>query len=136
MKRAMQIFGWIFGCVFLLGGTPLAAAQEGVVDVTPAQVMYRDVDVVFLDVRTPKEYQQGHIVGAVNIDIRGADFAAQINRLDRNKMYIVHCAANVDDGRAERALRGMHAIGFTRLENLRGGYNAWVNAGGPVVEGP
>ena len=37
---------------------------------------------VIIDVRTPDEYASGHIAGAINIDVNGADFSSQISQLD------------------------------------------------------
>src|SRR5262245_564920 len=47
---------------------------------------------VVLDVRTPAEYDRGHIPGAVNIDFNSSDFARKVGELDKSKTYLVHCA--------------------------------------------
>lgn len=44
-----------------------------------------------IDVRTPEEYAQAHIVGALNIDVDGADFADRIAELDTDEPYLVYC---------------------------------------------
>ena len=41
-----------------------------------------------LDVRTPKEFAEGHIPGAKNIDFYADDFAGQLARLDKSKPYL------------------------------------------------
>jgi rhodanese-related sulfurtransferase len=46
---------------------------------------------IILDVRTPEEFADGHIEGAVNIDFRSATFAPELNKLDENKIYFVYC---------------------------------------------
>src|SRR5262245_63778876 len=50
---------------------------------------------IVLDVRTKKEFDDGHIPGAVNIDYNSPAFAREVGRLDMNKVYLVHCAAGV-----------------------------------------
>ena len=94
-----------------------------------------DDDRLVLDVRTPAEHAAGRIAGAVNIDVDAPDFRARVAALDRSKTWLVHCSANVPNGRSARAMRTMNQLGFDEVENLVGGYNAWVEAGGGVVSG-
>src|SRR5437879_533090 len=53
-----------------------------------------------LDVRTAKEFAAGHIPSAVNIDVNGPDFEQKVSALDKNKSYLVHCAAGVRSAKA------------------------------------
>jgi len=84
---------------------------------------------VVLDVRTKKEYSEGHIPGSVLIDFNSDDFDKQVAKLDKNKTYLVHCAAG---GRSSRACKKMDQLGFSKLYNLEGGMGAWEKAGKPV----
>lgn len=84
-----------------------------------------------LDVRTPQEYEAGHLAGAVNIDINAPDFANRIKALDKNKTYLVHCAGGV---RSARACEKLSQLDFPSLYNLSGGIKAWVNARQPVIK--
>ena len=84
---------------------------------------------VILDVRTSKEYQAGHLVGAMNLDVNAPDFEQKVNALDKTKTYLVHCAAGV---RSAKACEKLGQLDFPKLYNLPGGYKAWVNAGEPV----
>ena len=81
---------------------------------------------VVLDVRTPKEFAAGHIPGAVNIDVNGPDFQEKIAKLEKDKTYLVHCAAGV---RSAKACDKMSQLAFPRLYNLEGGFKAWETAG-------
>ncbi len=89
----------------------------------------RNPNSVVLDVRTPAEFAQGHIPGAALIDFKAPDFKAQVAKLDRSKIYLVHCAVG---GRSAKAVEVMHELGFERLFNLEGGMKAWEAAGKPV----
>jgi len=84
---------------------------------------------VVLDVRTKKEFDAGHIPGAVNLDINTPDFAERAAKLDKSKTYLVHCAAGV---RSAKACNVLDKIAFTNVVNLEPGLNAWVKAGKPV----
>lgn len=48
-------------------------------------------ETVILDVRTPGEFSQGHLAGALNIDARQADVYSRIGKLDKSKTYLVYC---------------------------------------------
>ena len=88
-------------------------------------------DVVVLDVRTPAEFADGMIQGAVLLDYRAPDFAEKVAKLDKAKLYLVHCAAG---GRSARACAKMETLGFTNLVNLEGGMGAWQDAKKPVAK--
>ena len=82
-----------------------------------------------LDVRTKKEYDAGHMPGAVLIDFNSPDFSEKVAKLDKSKTYLVHCAAG---GRSAKACDKMSTMKFTGLVNLEGGFRAWEKAGKPV----
>lgn len=76
-----------------------------------------------LDVRSPDEYQDGHVASATNIPIDGfADQLAQVAQLtggDKSKPIVVYCAAG---GRAARAKKMLDEAGYTQVVN-GGGYD-------------
>src|ERR1041385_4331834 len=63
------------------------------VDAKKAQQLITDKKVSVLDLRTPQEFKAGHIAGATNIDFLASDFEDRIRNLEKNKAYLVHCAA-------------------------------------------
>ena len=79
-----------------------------------------------LDVRTAKEFQQGHIEGAINIDYYADDFAEQLTALDPNIEYLVHCRSGVRSGKSLTILK---SIGVKKLIHLDGGIKAWLSRG-------
>ena len=85
-----------------------------------------------VDVRTPQEYAQGHLPGAVNVDVSSPDFAAQIATLDPSAPYAVYCRSG---NRSGVAVAAMAEQGFTAAYHLGGGIGAWQEAGGEVVTG-
>lgn len=119
--------------VFLLLGTGIGRADEpSHVDATEARALLAsDGDVIVLDVRTPGEFEAVHIdrAGAMNIDVDGENFDQQIAGLDRDKTYVVHCAAGIPGGRSERATKALSELGFEDVRHLDGGINAWKEAG-------
>jgi hypothetical protein len=73
---------------------------------------------VLLDVRTPAEFNAGHIAGASNIDFENQLFAEEIKKLDPTKTYFVYCRSG---NRSGLAVSLMKTQGFTHLVDLKGG---------------
>ena len=85
-----------------------------------------------IDVRTPEEWATGHLDGAVNIDIQGADFATKIDALDHSANYVIYCRSG---NRAGQAITYMEEAGFTGdLMNAGGVSDAASMAGMKVVQ--
>jgi phage shock protein E len=87
-------------------------------------------DLVVLDVRTPDEYAEGHLDGAVLVDFYGADFADQLGRLDPAVPYLVYCHSG---NRSGQTLTMMQQLGFASAVDIDGGIVAWQASGLPVV---
>lgn len=78
-------------------------------------------DAVLIDVRTPAEYAQGFIDGAINIDIMSADFQNRIATLDKGKTYFVYCRSGNRSGQGCQYMKSQGIKAF----NLVGGIGAW-----------
>src|SRR5688572_17949871 len=44
-----------------------------------------------VDVRTPEEYNEGHLKGSININYQGNSFAEEVAKLDKTKPTFVYC---------------------------------------------
>jgi rhodanese-related sulfurtransferase len=82
--------------------------------------------VIVLDVRTPQEYRDGHIPGAVLIDYNAGGFREEVNRLDREREYIVYCRTG---NRSSKAVGILRELGFRSIRHLRGGILEWMDEG-------
>ena len=87
-----------------------------------------DSNIAILDVRTAKEFADGHVAGAVNIDVNQTDFAQKIDQLDRSKAYIVYCRSG---RRSSKAVGIMATKGFKNLYNVSDGFVGWNKNGLP-----
>lgn len=72
---------------------------------------------VIVDVRTPKEFNSGHLPKAVNIDLLSKDFADKIQRLDKKKTYLVYCHLG---SRCHHAAEFMDENGFKKVFSVGG----------------
>lgn len=86
-------------------------------------------DEIVVDLRTPDELKQGKIPGATVIDYFGADFEPALQKLDKNKVYLLYCAGG---GRSGDTAELMSKMGFKKVYNLESGFNAWVKQKMPV----
>ena len=83
-----------------------------------------------LDVRTPGEWNEGIIEGAVMNNIYEDDFEQKLEKLDKEKPVAVYCKVG---GRSGQAMSKMKELGFKEVYNLDGGMDAWKGAGKPTV---
>lgn len=67
-----------------------------------------------IDVRTPAEYAEGHLQGAINIDVQSESFVQQIATLPTDGDYIVYCRSGV---RSAKAVALMKEAGFTNVRD-------------------
>jgi rhodanese-related sulfurtransferase len=91
-----------------------------------------DAAFVILDVRTPGEFREERIDGAVNIDFHSPNFRDQIAALDRDATYFVYCRTGNRSGKILPLLR---ELGFHDVHHLRRGITSWKSAGGSTVRG-
>lgn len=117
-------------------GSPQATEQADaqLVTVSPddAVEVFEDPpqDMVVLDVRTPEEFAEGHLEGAVMVDFYAPDFADQLAQLDANVPYLLYCRSG---NRSGETISLMAQMGFTDVTEIDGGIAAWQQAGLPVT---
>ncbi|MEI6057456.1 MAG: rhodanese-like domain-containing protein [bacterium] len=74
-----------------------------------------------VDVRTPAEFDAGHIAGAVDIDYEGSGFEIAVKALDPSKTYFVYCRSGNRSGKATAI---MQQDGIAHIYQLQGGVSA------------
>jgi len=82
-----------------------------------------------LDVRTPQEFAEGHIAGAVNVPYD--QIAARLAEVPKDKDVVLYCRSGRRAGIAADVLA---ANGYTRLSHLEGDMIAWTEKGRPVTK--
>ena len=73
-----------------------------------------------LDTRTDKEYKQGHIPGAIHVEL--SEVGNKAKKLRKDKDLVVYCQ---NGNRSIWAIKRLMGMGFTSLYTLKGGYSAW-----------
>ena len=77
---------------------------------------------IVVDVRTPKEFGEGALEKAINIDFYNSEFDKEIAKLDKTKPIFIYCAKG---GRSGKAMTKMQDLQFKEVYDLKGGYSAW-----------
>lgn len=90
-----------------------------------------DASVVRVDVRTAEEYAEGHIEGAINLDVQKADFESLAKvTLPKDRTIAVNCRSGK---RSKNAATLLAKNGYKVIE-LNKGYTGWTNAQKPVTK--
>ena len=111
--------------------TTRPAAPWKNLSVDEAENVAKDAQMIILDVRTPGEYKAGRLHRAININVNAADFAQQVDKLDKSKPLFFYCATG---NRSVRAAEKLVEKGFTNLYHMEKGFKAWERAGKPVEQ--
>lgn len=93
-----------------------------------AEKIKTDTNALILDVRTPGEFDKGHIAGAKNINYNDPSFENEVQKLGKKKNIYIYCLSGGRSGRAANALK---AIGFESITELKGGLLKWRAANLP-----
>jgi phage shock protein E len=123
----MKNFARIFAAVAVAAGIALGASACA----TTAEPIELSANTVVIDVRTPGEFAEGHLEGAINIDVQAADFDAQITELPTDGDYVVYCRSG---NRSATAVTRMEGLGFDSLLDAGGVGEASASTGLPVVK--
>jgi rhodanese-related sulfurtransferase len=91
-------------------------------------------NVQLVDVRTPEEYQTGHLKNAININFYEEDFKENISRLDKKNPIFIHCAAGAEGARSNQTAELLKELGFIEIYELEGGIINWINSGKETVK--
>ena len=121
----------IITCLLATLGLTTACGQNFEnTDVEGFSELIENPSVVLLDVRTAKEYAEGHLDGAINIDQGQDDFLEKATAaLPASKKIAIYCRS----GRRSANAAGKLAEKGYQCVNLKGGIIAWKEAGKPVV---
>jgi len=87
---------------------------------------------VIIDLRWPKLFAKEHIENAINIDYDSETFRDELNKLDKNKTYLIYysCSCGPIDS---KAVNMMAELNFREVYLLSGGLQWWKEKGLPTV---
>ncbi len=125
------LIAWLSAVVFAC--QPSAKQEQPVNELLSAEAFNQKLEQTpsaqVVDVRTPEEFATGHLANASNIDYNAADFAQQLEHLDKSKPVFVYCLSG---GRSGSAAAQMQQMGFEQIYGLDKGLIAWKQADFPL----
>jgi len=123
----MRNIWMVFSLVLVMGVSSCQSQESATITKVDNATIKQDVigkNVQLVDVRTPEEYNSGHIDDAVNFDLsRQKSFLEQINTLDKDKPVYLYCAVG---SRSAYAAKILEREGFTKIFDYSGGYMDWA----------
>ncbi len=81
-----------------------------------------DPTIQLIDVRTPGEFEDGHIPGAVNVNFGNENFSTMIEKLDNSVPVYIYCRSG---NRSRKSSKYFMEKGFKSIIDLNGGYKAY-----------
>ena len=118
----------VLSCFLLLAAVQVSAKDISVKDAA-ALVQNPPQGLTIVDVRTPAEFREGHLAGAVNMDFFGASFDSQILALPKDKPILLYCRTG---NRSAGAYDVMEKEGITNILHMNEGITGWQKQGLPL----
>ncbi|MBA7591637.1 Thiosulfate sulfurtransferase GlpE [subsurface metagenome] len=126
------------GCIQTKNNTAQSETQIQIIEnITPeeAYILIQEnkdnPNFVILDVRTPEEFLGDYIENAVNLDYYSNIFRNDLEKLDKNKTYLIYCRSG---SRSENALNIMKELDFREVYNMSGGIIKWKSEELPTTK--
>lgn len=120
-----KLFLILFTSLFLMSCKGQETEHFKILDSAQYKQVTSGNKVTVIDVRTPQEYQDGHIKNAQNINVQSADFKAKMENFDKDKPIYIYCRSGARSAKAGKILEDM---GFKEIYDLKGGILSWKGA--------
>jgi rhodanese-related sulfurtransferase len=102
---------------------PLNEQEKAAIHIVkPTEFKEKSVNQILIDIRTPQEFNQGHIEGAININYFDRSFIEEIGKYDRSKPIFLYCRSG---NRTSSAAAKVAKLGFNEVYDLQGGIMNW-----------
>lgn len=99
--------------------------------IAPTEFKEKSAGNTIIDVRTPQEFSEGHIDGAVNINFFDETFLDQIAKYEKNEPLFIYCKSGNRSGQAAKKITN---FGFKQVYDLEGGILNWVKNNNETVK--
>ncbi len=105
------------------------------IDYDETLALFHEPEPVFLDARSPEDYQAGHIPGALNIPVSTLEsYEIDLMSFPTGQAFVCYCS----DPACDLALRltiWLEEHGFTNIYHYHAGWQQWVEKGGQISTG-
>jgi len=106
--------------------------QHGEISViSPIEFKEKSENAIVIDIRTPKEFADGHLEGAVNVNYFDKTFLDEITKYDKTKPIFIYCRSG---NRTSSASKKVSNLGFENVYDLQGGIKNWAKNNQKIVK--
>jgi rhodanese-related sulfurtransferase len=124
--------GFAFLSFVLLFVSACTSVDEKAISAIEFKTIVDAQECIIVDVRTPDEFMDGHIIGAASIDLYSEEFEHRFRFMDTNQCMALYCKGG---SRSAQALHVLETeLGFMNLVHLHGGVNTWEKEGYELVK--
>lgn len=134
-RLSWKLFVTIFLLSIFLASTALAEQFKIITTDELKAMMDEKRDFILIDTRSKAEYQEAHIIGAINIPEKEFEQMAPEIIREKDKMIILYCSG-VKCGKSKRTAKIANAMGYTNLLIYNEGFPVWEERGLKIVAGP
>lgn len=118
MKKILYSIGGLL-LLFIIFVAVTGSASSRILSSNDFIAKYKSTpNAVLVDVRTPAEFNAGHIASAINIDYENANFESEVKKLDSTKTYFMYCRSG---NRSSKSIVIMNNDGIKNTYDLQGG---------------
>ncbi len=96
-----------------------------------SELIDEEVSLQLVDVRTPEEFQMGHMKDALLVDYFSEEFESRIDGLNKNQPIAVYCAVGQ---RSMKVYELLQEKGFKEVYHLDGGLDQWIAEGKTIIQ--
>ena len=127
-----HIIKFFFFTIIIAQASCQSSQQQEVVIIDAEKLKELKVqDVQLIDVRTPGEYAEGRIEGALLMDFLNDDFDDKVSALDKSKPVMIYCGVG---GRSKKASQRLKNLGFETVYDYSGGFRDWKSRGEAIEQ--
>ena len=124
MRKIKKLLPFVISIMLLSSCTSSGGSSNSYRQISMGEavkMMKDEKNYIILDVRTPEEYLEGHIPGAINVPNEEIG-TAEISELpDKSQLILVYCRSGRRSKEASQKLLG---LGYTNIVEF-GGINDW-----------
>jgi rhodanese-related sulfurtransferase len=113
---------------FLVTAGVNAQTAEGQLPVSLSEfvIKAKSPDAQIIDARTPEEFAQNHLKGAINVNAAASGYQKDLDKLSKDKPTLIYSIAN---GRSVSIAKELRTKGFKEVVVLPGGISNWIGSG-------
>jgi thioredoxin 1 len=131
MKRLFFLYlVFVVSCSIGCNNDNLSAQNFNLIPIHFSDKLNQQPTAQVIDVRTPEEFNKGHLPNAVNIDWKAYDFENKISEIPTETPIFIYCLSG---SRSTEAAALLHEKGYKKVYQLSGGILKWKAAGLPIT---